>query len=79
MNGSYFSHRPSRDTPVNLMSSTGAFLNSSVVEHFDNYASIVFQRYGKKVKTWFTFNEPHVSIAPNIRVQTSLITYIGIL
>lgn len=42
------------------MSQYGAFLNSSIVEDFDNYASIVFQRYGKKVKTWFTFNEPHV-------------------
>ncbi|KAK7683403.1 hypothetical protein QCA50_013666 [Cerrena zonata] len=48
------------DTPLNLMSQYGAFLNNSIVEDFDNYASIVFQRYGKKVKTWFTFNEPHV-------------------
>ncbi|KAK7687310.1 hypothetical protein QCA50_009815 [Cerrena zonata] len=48
------------DTPLNLMSQYGAFLNNSIVEDFDNYASIAFQRYGKKVKTWFTFNEPHV-------------------
>lgn len=50
-----------RDAPLNVISQYGAFLNSSVVDDFNNYASIVFQRYGKKVKTWFTFNEPQVS------------------
>ncbi|KAK7687319.1 hypothetical protein QCA50_009825 [Cerrena zonata] len=50
------------DTPINLMSQ-GGFLNRSIVEDFNNYASIVFQRYGKKVKTWITFNEPLVYCA----------------
>ena len=51
---------PHRDTPLNLMAQYGAFLNSSIIEDFNNYASIVFERYGRKVKTWITFNEPQV-------------------
>ena len=56
-----YSHSPPRrDTPLNLMAQYGAFLNSSIIEDFNNYASIVFERYGRKVKTWITFNEPQV-------------------
>lgn len=47
--------------PLSLISQYGAFLNSNVVDDFNNYASNVFQRYGKKVKIWLTFNEPQVS------------------
>ena len=53
-----------RDVPLNIISQYGGFLNASVVEDFNHYASIVFQRYGNKVKTWFTFNEPQVGAFP---------------
>lgn len=45
---------------LNLVFEYGAFLNGSVVEDFASYASLIFSRYGDRVKTFFTFNEPHV-------------------
>merc|ERR1719453_1814112 len=32
--------------------------NGQIVEHFVAYADICFERFGDRVKTWTTFNEP---------------------
>lgn len=45
----------SRDTPLNLVFEYGAFLNGSIVEDFDFYARTCFERFGDRVKLWFTF------------------------
>lgn len=39
-----------RDTPLNIIAQYGAFFNNNVIADFDNYASIVFRRYGQKIK-----------------------------
>ncbi|XP_071511185.1 lactase/phlorizin hydrolase-like [Diadema antillarum] len=38
----------------------GGWTNESVVEHYDRYAELCFQRFGDRVKLWITFNEPWV-------------------
>ena len=49
-----------RNVGLELMAQYGAFLSQSTIEDFNNYASVVFQQYGKKMRTWVTFNEPQV-------------------
>ena len=36
----------------------GGFTNPDIVDYFVNYADLLFRRYGDRVKTWLTFNEP---------------------
>lgn len=36
----------------------GGLTNSILVGHFESYANLLFERYGKRVKYWITFNEP---------------------
>lgn len=38
----------------------GGLQNSSMIEHFKNYADLLFDRYGNRVKHWITFNEPYI-------------------
>ncbi|KAL3669038.1 hypothetical protein V7S43_006323 [Phytophthora oleae] len=34
------------------------WLNSDIVTHFEDFATLAFKEYGQKVKYWATFNEP---------------------
>lgn len=36
----------------------GGFTNPIISEYFNEYANLLFQRYGDRVKRWITFNEP---------------------
>lgn len=36
----------------------GGFINSSIVDYFEEYANLLFNRYGDRVKNWITINEP---------------------
>jgi len=38
----------------------GGWLNDGVVYHYGDYARILFDAYGDRVKNWITFNEPSV-------------------
>lgn len=45
------------DTPQPLQE-LGGFTNDKMVEWFEDYARVVFENFGDKVKMWITFNEP---------------------
>lgn len=49
------------DTPL-VLQEEGGFLNKSVVEAYKEYAKTCFTIFGDLVKTWFTFNEPIVTV-----------------
>jgi beta-glucosidase len=40
----------------------GAWNNTKSVDWFVAYSNLVFKEYGKKVKTWITFNEPNIDL-----------------
>ncbi|CAH0482735.1 unnamed protein product [Peronospora belbahrii] len=48
------------DLPLELHTklSPQGWLNSNIVQHFAEYATLMFHEYGSKVKFWTTFNEP---------------------
>lgn len=46
------------DTPQALQDEFKGFSSDKIVEYFKNFADFAFNRYGEKVKFWFTFNEP---------------------
>ncbi|CAK4510249.1 unnamed protein product [Aphanomyces euteiches] len=46
------------DLPSELHTQANGWLNSSIVDHFNAYASLMYDEYGKKVPYWTTFNEP---------------------
>ncbi|WP_027109202.1 glycoside hydrolase family 1 protein [Lacticigenium naphthae] len=48
------------EVPTYLMDKYGGWASKKVVELFVDYAQIAFDRYGDRVKQWFTFNEPIV-------------------
>ena len=47
------------DFPFALMQK-GGWANPEMINWYSNYASVVFNRYGKKVKKFITFNEPYI-------------------
>ncbi|EJC97658.1 glycoside hydrolase family 1 protein [Fomitiporia mediterranea MF3/22] len=48
------------DMPLALVAYYGGLTSEEFVEDFAYYASTVFKAYKGRVKTWYTFNEPHV-------------------
>ncbi len=49
------------DLPQKLQEQ-GGWNNPKIVEWFTTYSNLVFKEYGKKVKTWITFNEPNIDL-----------------
>lgn len=47
------------DLPMPLVQDD-AWLNETIANHFADYARVVFNEYGDRVKYWLSFNEPHV-------------------
>lgn len=48
------------ELPLYLMETYDGWSSKRVIDLFVDYARIVFERYGDRVKHWFTFNEPIV-------------------
>lgn len=45
------------DTPIALIKKYGGWKDRRMVDAFTHYCEILFERFGKKVKYWITFNE----------------------
>ncbi|MFC4402423.1 glycoside hydrolase family 1 protein [Gracilibacillus xinjiangensis] len=45
------------ETPLHLIKEYGGWRNRKLVEFFERYVSVLFNRYKDKVKYWLTFNE----------------------
>ncbi|RSL33534.1 glycoside hydrolase family 1 protein [Salibacterium salarium] len=60
------------EIPAVLFEEYGGWSSKHVVELFIKYAEKVFERYGDRVKHWFTFNEP---IVVQTRVYLDAIRY----
>lgn len=45
------------DTPIALIKKYGGWRDRRMVDAFTHYCEILFERFGKKVKYWITFNE----------------------
>lgn len=45
------------DLPANIQL-LGGFANSAIVQYFEDYANLLFARFGDRVKYWITVNEP---------------------
>lgn len=46
------------DLPLKLQEMIGGWMNPKIVDHYLDYAELIFSRLGSKVKHWYTFNEP---------------------
>ncbi|KAG6477339.1 hypothetical protein ZIOFF_066592 [Zingiber officinale] len=51
------------DLPLTLQNEYLGWLSPKIVDAFVDYADFCFERYGDRVKNWFTFNEPRVAAA----------------
>ncbi|GMF31179.1 unnamed protein product [Phytophthora fragariaefolia] len=45
------------DMPIELYDA-GDFLNTTIIDHFLDYAELIFSEFGQQVKFWSTINEP---------------------
>ncbi|XP_041853999.1 lactase-like b [Melanotaenia boesemani] len=46
------------DLPQVLQEKYGGWQNISIVNHFNEFANLCFERFGNRVKYWITFNNP---------------------
>ncbi|MEC1259046.1 glycoside hydrolase family 1 protein [Bacillus swezeyi] len=60
------------EIPAALMEKYGGWGSKHVVDLYTAYTEKVLQRYGDRVKYWFTFNEP---IVPQTRIYLDAIRY----
>ncbi|EJC97654.1 glycoside hydrolase family 1 protein [Fomitiporia mediterranea MF3/22] len=72
------------DMPLALSAFYGGLTSEEFVGDFANYAATVFKAYNGRVKTWYTFNEPHVycsqilaypfnsTLSPNVTVGNAM-------
>lgn len=60
------------ELPQFLQVKYGGWNSREVVDLFVKYAQILFERYGDRVKDWFTFNEP---IVPQTRIYLEGVRY----
>ncbi|KUF97049.1 hypothetical protein AM588_10009635 [Phytophthora nicotianae] len=49
-----------------------AWLNPDISTHFEDYATLMFNEFGKKVKFWTTFNEPLGLVGDVLAAQRAL-------
>ena len=52
------------DLPQALQDQFGGWEGEEIIEHFNNYASYCYEKFGDRVKFWITFNEPWVIAVP---------------
>lgn len=45
------------DLPSHLQSEYGGWPNETLIEHFENYARLLYERFGDRVKHWMTFSK----------------------
>ena len=50
------------DLPAALQMELGGWMNDDLPRHFTDYASLMFDRLGDRVKLWLTINEPWVVV-----------------
>ncbi|KAL5523033.1 hypothetical protein ACEPAF_1300 [Sanghuangporus sanghuang] len=71
------------DMPLALSAFYGGLTSEEFVVDFEHYARTVFEAYNGRVRTWYTFNEPHVycqgittypfntTLSPNVTVDNA--------
>ena len=52
------------DIPIHLVTEYGGFANREVIRLFANYARVLLERYGDRVKHWIVFNQ--VNLIPTV-------------
>lgn len=51
------------DLPQALLDAYGGWENRRIVDDFVNYATVLFEHYGDRIKYWITMNEQNVFTA----------------
>lgn len=61
------------ETPLYLVEKYGGWKNRKLIEFYENYCKVIFNRYKDKVKYWMTFNEiNHAHTLPLIAAAISV-------
>lgn len=56
------------DHPQALEDRYGGFTSDSIIEDFESYADLLFERFGDRVTDWITINEPQIVTLLNASV-----------
>lgn len=65
------------DFPLSLEFQYGSFRDPRIIEDFERYADTILRRYGDRIKTWVTFNEPNAVCGPYLAGAPLNSTYSG--